>query len=195
FFMGYNSVDIPSKTKLTTTDDFIYSQFEQCYQEYVFFWSYHRSFKPCPSLCSVAAVVDGHQKFRRRICKKKDINIKTNEFDEITVGCSHTPLFRSQYCEQHQPGDTQISSSVTSVVAQYETNSRGPDQESDDNSSSDDEQMDMDDARRNDKDNSQLASILTTRNSVTRARKPYKKEKYSFHAPTSCRTLKQRPST
>ncbi|CAF1193110.1 unnamed protein product [Didymodactylos carnosus] len=107
FFMGHESVELPSAIDFKTSDDFMHEQFEHCYQEFVFFWSQYQVFKPCKALCSVAAVIDGHQKFRRRICKLKNICIKTDEFESIPVGCSHTPAFKSQFCYEHQPAQTQ----------------------------------------------------------------------------------------
>ncbi|CAF4546184.1 unnamed protein product, partial [Rotaria socialis] len=58
--------------------------------------------KSCGSECTQAIIIDGHQKCRRRICRAKHVQVSTEEFDSLTVGCCRTPCLGSRFCKLHQ---------------------------------------------------------------------------------------------
>ncbi|CAF4475559.1 unnamed protein product, partial [Rotaria magnacalcarata] len=47
-------------------------------------------------------VIDGHQKYRRRVCRAKNVQVSTEEFESLTIGCCRTPSFGSRFRELHQ---------------------------------------------------------------------------------------------
>lgn len=57
---------------------------------------------PCGTNCSQCIVIDGHQKCRRRVCAAKHVQVSTEEFASLTVGCCRTPRLASRYCDLHQ---------------------------------------------------------------------------------------------
>ncbi|CAF4548401.1 unnamed protein product, partial [Rotaria magnacalcarata] len=47
-------------------------------------------------------VIDGHQKYRRRVCRAKNVQVSTEEFESLTIGCCRTPSLGSRFRELHQ---------------------------------------------------------------------------------------------
>ncbi|CAF3182931.1 unnamed protein product [Rotaria socialis] len=100
-FIGSPCVDLPRS--LDQNDDWVWSVYPRLFASFIYFWSRHKEILgPCTgNKCSEALVVDGHQKCRRRVCKAKEIEIKTDLFEKMIVGCCRTPLRYSKYCELH----------------------------------------------------------------------------------------------
>ena len=84
-------------------DEWIWNQFPRLLSSFVYLWSNHKTLiGACAANCSQCIVVDGHQKCRRRICRAKNVQISTEEFNSLTVGCCRTPLLGSHFCDLHQ---------------------------------------------------------------------------------------------
>lgn len=100
-FLGNPHVELPKS--LDDFDDWVWSVYPRYLTAFIFFWSRHKEIiGSCnENKCSKALVVDGHQKSRRRVCKVKDIEIRTDLFDKMLVGCCRTPVRYSEYCNLH----------------------------------------------------------------------------------------------
>src|SRR5262249_25569807 len=84
-------------------DEWMWNQFSRLLSSFVYLWSNHKTLiGACAANCSQCVVVDGHQKCRRRICRAKHVQISTEEFTSLTVGCCRTPLLGSHFCDLHQ---------------------------------------------------------------------------------------------
>jgi hypothetical protein len=114
-FVGAPHVQLPKSLK--HFDDWAWRNYPRFLASFIYFWSRHKEILgPCNgSKCSEALVVDGHQKCRRRVCKVKEIQIKTDLFDKMIVGCCRTPVRYSEYCNLHfdERGETAKSTIET----------------------------------------------------------------------------------
>ncbi|CAF3149542.1 unnamed protein product, partial [Rotaria sp. Silwood2] len=90
-FVGTPYVDLLKSLDLF--DDRAWNNYPRLLASFIYFWSRHKeTIGLCNrDKCSEAIVVDGHQKCRRRVCKVKDIQVKTDLFDKMVVGCCRTP--------------------------------------------------------------------------------------------------------
>ncbi|CAF4273337.1 unnamed protein product [Rotaria socialis] len=83
---------------------------------FIYLWSSHKQIiGPCDEKWSAAVIIDGHKKCRCRVCRYKDVEVKTDEFDKLVIGCCRSPMYRSHYCSLHRdqqlPAETSISAS------------------------------------------------------------------------------------
>lgn len=91
-------------------DAFIDDNIDHWYLDFVQFWGEHSQLKPCESIrgniespCSKCLIVDGHMKIRRRLCSNATVSLSLpthfeHVFDDIVVGCSHSPGVDSPLC-------------------------------------------------------------------------------------------------
>ncbi|CAF2117760.1 unnamed protein product [Rotaria magnacalcarata] len=112
--MGCLNVKIPMS--LNDFDDWIWNNYPKMLSWFIYLWSSHKQLiGPCHEKCSAAVIIDGHQKCRRRVCRYKDVEVKTDEFDKIVIGCCRSPMYRSHYCSLHRdqqlPAATSLSAS------------------------------------------------------------------------------------
>ncbi|CAF2077322.1 unnamed protein product, partial [Rotaria magnacalcarata] len=99
--IGSSSVSIPSSAR--EFDIWMWDQYPRLLSSFVYLWSNHKTLiKSCGSNCSQCIVIDGHQKCRRRVCHAKNVQVSTEEFESLTVGCCRTPSLGSRFCELHQ---------------------------------------------------------------------------------------------
>ncbi|CAF4025283.1 unnamed protein product [Adineta steineri] len=99
--LGSIIVSIPSSA--CQFDEWIWNEFPRLLTSFVYLWSNHKNLiGPCASNCSQCIVIDGHQKCRRRICRAKNVQVSTEEFNSLTVGCCRTPRIGSLFCDLHQ---------------------------------------------------------------------------------------------
>ena len=112
--LGSPAVSIPSS--VCDFDDWIWKQFPRLLTSFVYLWSNHKTLiGSCTADCSRTVIVDGHQKCRRRICRAKNVQIATEEFRSLTVGCCRTPRMRSYFCELHQDLDDRSDTSAATM--------------------------------------------------------------------------------
>ncbi|CAF4905945.1 unnamed protein product [Rotaria socialis] len=99
--IGSSSVSIPSSAR--EFDIWMWDQYPRLLSSFMYLWSNHKTLiKSCGSNCSQCIVIDGHQKCRRRVCRAKNVQVSTEEFESLTVGCCRTPSLGSRFCELHQ---------------------------------------------------------------------------------------------
>ena len=112
--MGCSNIIIPMS--LRDFDDWAWKSYPKMLSWFIYLWSSHKEIiGPCGNKCSAAVIIDGHQKCRRRVCRYKDVEVKTDEFEKLVIGCCRSPLFRSRYCSLHQ--DYQLRAETTSSVS------------------------------------------------------------------------------
>ena len=112
--IGSTLISIPSSAR--DFDQWTWEQYPRLLSSFIYLWSNHRSLiGPCDKNCSQAIIVDGHQKYRRRVCAAKRVHISTEEFGSLTVGCCRTPNFRSKFCNLHQKLEEQTTSTQLST--------------------------------------------------------------------------------
>jgi hypothetical protein len=102
--MGNKYAFLPRHLKLQL-DDFLELHFDRWYMEFVQFWSNHHSLKSCTTKCTQAIIIDGHMKLKRRLCYNQTLSLVPPRpfeliFDNITVGCSETPGYKSKLCHK-----------------------------------------------------------------------------------------------
>ncbi|CAK9189218.1 unnamed protein product [Sphagnum troendelagicum] len=107
--VGTPNVVVPKD--VTGFDQWAWNEFPRLLSAFVYLWSNHKMLiGSCGTKCSRCVVIDGHQKCRRRICRAKQVQVDTEEFQSLTIGCCRTPLRGSHYCllhqEQHSSLDT-----------------------------------------------------------------------------------------
>jgi hypothetical protein len=99
--MGCLKVIVPMS--LRDFDDWAWKNYPKMLSWFIYIWSLHKEIVgPCNDKCSAAVIIDGHQKCRRRVCRYKDVEVETDEFEKLVIGCCRSPLFRSHYCSLHQ---------------------------------------------------------------------------------------------
>ncbi|CAF1543645.1 unnamed protein product [Adineta ricciae] len=99
--MGCLTVKLPMA--LRDFDKWSWEAYPKMLSWFIYLWSSHKEIiGPCGEKCSVAIIIDGHQKCRRRVCRYKDVEVRTEEFDKLVIGCCRTPLPNSCYCVLHQ---------------------------------------------------------------------------------------------
>jgi hypothetical protein len=119
--IGSSKVLIPSSIR--EFDEWIWSQFPRLLSSFVYLWSNHKTLiGPCGLNCSQCIIIDGHQKCRRRICRAKHVQVSTEEFASLTVGCCRTPRIGSQFCELHQ--NLQDENDTTATLTKYKPDKR-----------------------------------------------------------------------
>ena len=103
-------------------DNFIMRNYDHFYKTFVQFWSTHKVFHPCKSsskgvvdddLCSTAMICDGHMKIRRRLCSNPNVPLHLPLhfdplFNELIVGCCHSPRINGQLCESCERDNTTV---------------------------------------------------------------------------------------
>jgi hypothetical protein len=110
--IGSSVVSTPSSA--CQFDEWMWNQFPRLLSSFVYLWSNHKTLiGPCASNCSQCIVIDGHQKCRRRICRAKHVQVSTEEFTSLTVGCCRTPRLRSHFCDLHQNLDEKNNTTTT----------------------------------------------------------------------------------
>ncbi|CAF4273840.1 unnamed protein product [Rotaria socialis] len=115
-FLGTPHVELPKA--LDNFDDWVWSAYPRLLTAFIFFWSRHKEvIGSCiGNKCSEALVVDGHQKCRRRVCKIKDIEVQTDLFEKMLVGCCRTPAYKSEYCNLHFYKNAKSSECITQTT-------------------------------------------------------------------------------
>ena len=99
--IGAKQVIVPRTT--SDFDNWAWTSFPRLLTSFVYLWSNHKTIiGPCNSNCSRCVIIDGHQKCRRRVCRAKEVEVKTPEFNVLKTGCFRTPIRRTQHCEAHQ---------------------------------------------------------------------------------------------
>lgn len=99
--IGSSQVSLPCAVR--DFDKWLWETFPQRLTSFVYLWSNHKLLiGPCESNCSQCIIMDGHQKCRRRVCRAKQVEVKTEEFESLKIGCCRTPIRGSHYCEIHQ---------------------------------------------------------------------------------------------
>lgn len=99
--IGSSTVSMPSTA--SEFDEWIWNQFPRLLTSFVYLWSNHKTLiGPCAMNCTQCIIIDGHQKCRRRICRAKHVQVSTEEFTSLTVGCCRTPRLGSHFCDLHQ---------------------------------------------------------------------------------------------
>jgi hypothetical protein len=99
--MGCLSVKIPMA--LRDFDKWSWENYPKMLSWFIYLWSSHKEIiGPCHDKCSAAVIIDGHQKCRRRVCRYKDVEVQTDEFEKLVIGCCRSPLFNFHYCFLHQ---------------------------------------------------------------------------------------------
>ena len=108
-FMGNEQGFLPFNI-YSEFDSFISNNIDRFYVLFVGFWGDHCSLKPCDlprqnenNACGRCMIVDGHMKIRRRICANPSASLVLpthfdHIFDEIIVGCGHSPAVNSPLC-------------------------------------------------------------------------------------------------
>lgn len=108
-FMGSNQAFLPFNI-YSDFDRFIGDNIDNFYAQFVMFWGEHSLFKPCAPIrgheketCGKCLIVDGHMKIRRRICSNPAMSLTLpahfdHVFDDILIGCSHSPAVNSRLC-------------------------------------------------------------------------------------------------
>jgi hypothetical protein len=110
--LGSSVVSIPNAA--CEFDEWVWNQFPRLLTSFVYLWSNHKNLiGPCASNCSQCIVIDGHQKCRRRICRAKNVQVSTEEFTSLTVGCCRTPRVGSYFCDLHQHLQVRTDTSPT----------------------------------------------------------------------------------
>ncbi len=103
FDLSIGSLLVSTPSSACEFDEWIWNQFPRLLSSFVYLWSNHKTLiGPCASNCSQCIVIDGHQKCRRRICRAKHVQVSTEEFTSLTVGCCRTPRLGSHFCDLHQ---------------------------------------------------------------------------------------------
>ena len=98
--IGSKEVVIPKANE--DFDRWAWELFPRLLTSFVYLWTNHKSLiGPCNNQCTRCVVIDGHQKCRRRVCRAKEIEVHTSEFDSIKVGCCRTPIRGSHHCKEH----------------------------------------------------------------------------------------------
>ncbi|CAF3306039.1 unnamed protein product [Rotaria socialis] len=101
FVLDISSVSIPSSAR--EFGIWMWDQYPRLLSLFVYLWSNHKTLiKSCGSNFSQCIVIDGHQKCRRRVCRAKNVQVSTEEFESLTVVCCRTPSLGSRFCELHQ---------------------------------------------------------------------------------------------
>lgn len=111
-FMGEPTAFLPRHV-FKDFDNFIISQYDSFYKQFVSFWGTHKSFHPCqmktsdPNHCSSTIICDGHMKIRRRLCSNPSVLHKVPPscspvFKNFFVGCSRTSSLNSTLCSNCQ---------------------------------------------------------------------------------------------
>jgi hypothetical protein len=78
--IGTHNVRVPNS--LCQFDDWAWKEFPRLMSSFVYLWSNHkRLIGSCGSNCSQCIVIDGHQKCRRRVCRAKQVEVSTEEFE------------------------------------------------------------------------------------------------------------------
>jgi hypothetical protein len=115
-FVGAVHVQLPKF--LEHFDDWAWRNYPRFLTSFIYFWSRHKEILgSCNgSKCSEALVVDGHQKCRRRVCKVKEIEIKTDLFDKMVVGCCRTPVRYSEYCKLHLHKHVEMAKNTNEIT-------------------------------------------------------------------------------
>ena len=112
--IGSSPVPVPSSAR--QFDEWAWSQYPRLLSSFVYLWSNHRTLiGACQSNCSQCIVIDGHQKCRRRVCRAKHVEVTTEEFVSLTVGCCRTPCVGSRFCELHQKLEEENNLSTAST--------------------------------------------------------------------------------
>lgn len=121
--IGSTLISIPSSAR--DFDQWAWDQYPRLLSSFIYLWSNHRSLiGPCDKNCSQAIIIDGHQKCRRRVCAAKRVDVSTEEFISLTVGCCWTPSFRSKFCNLHQKLEDQTGSAQLSTKESREKRSK-----------------------------------------------------------------------
>jgi hypothetical protein len=103
FDLSIGSLLVSTPSSACEFDEWIWNQFPRLLSSFVYLWSNHKTLiGPCASNCSQCIVIDGHQKCRRRICRAKHVQVSTEEFTSLTIGCCRTPRLGSHFCDLHQ---------------------------------------------------------------------------------------------
>lgn len=98
--MGSSQVTIPML--LRDFDEWAWKNYPNMLSWFIYLWTSHKNIiGACSEKCSAAIIIDGHQKCRRRVCKFKDVEVQTDEFEELVIGCCRTPVPQSHYCDLH----------------------------------------------------------------------------------------------
>lgn len=117
--MGCIEVKIPML--LSEFDKWAWTNYSKMLSWFIYLWSSHKEIiNPCNDTCSSAVIIDGHQKCRRRVCKNKDVEVETDEFDKLVIGCCRSPMHKSHYCLLHCNRKEPIETS-TSTHKSYKT--------------------------------------------------------------------------
>jgi hypothetical protein len=96
-------------------DQWAWDTFPRRLTSFIYLWNNHKTLiGPCSDDCSRCLIVDGHQKCRRRVCRAKQVEVVTEEFASLKIGCCRTPKRGSYYCELHR---AEHSSEDTSSIA------------------------------------------------------------------------------
>ncbi|CAF1436623.1 unnamed protein product [Rotaria magnacalcarata] len=121
--MGCLNVKIPMS--LNDFDDWIWNNYPKMLSWFIYLRSSHKQIiGHCHEKCSPAVIIDGHQKCRRRVCRYKDVEVTTDEFDKIVIGCCRSPMYRSHYCSLHR--DQQLPEAASlSASNGYRTRLKG----------------------------------------------------------------------
>ena len=84
-------------------DRWAWDTFPDRLTHFVYLWSHHASLMgTCGPDCSRCIIMNGHQKCRQRVCRAKQIEVNTEEFSALKIGCCRTLIRHSHYCEIHK---------------------------------------------------------------------------------------------
>lgn len=109
--IGSELVSIPCAVR--DFDKWAWETFPHRLTSFVYLWSNHKSLiGPCQSDCSRCIIMDGHKKCRRTVCRSKQVEVSTEEFESLKIGCCRTPIRGSHYCEIHQNEHSIVHTSV-----------------------------------------------------------------------------------
>jgi hypothetical protein len=120
--MGCDVVKVP--LSLRSFDAWAWEHYPKMLSWFIYLWSRHKEIiGTCGNDCSAAIIVDGHQKCRRRVCRYKNVRVSTEEFDELTIGCCRSLLFKSHFCSLHQEFQTE-NTRTGSLISERQTHVR-----------------------------------------------------------------------
>ena len=99
--VGAGMVSVPCTVQ--GFDVWAWDTFPRRLTSFIYLWNNHKTLVgPCGLDCSRCLIIDGHQRCRRRVCRAKQVEVSTEEFDSLKIGCCRTPKRGSYYCELHQ---------------------------------------------------------------------------------------------
>lgn len=101
------STNVVTPKDIDEFDLWAWSEYPCLLSRFIYLWSNHKTLiGPCNiagDKCSSCFTIDGHQKARRRVCRSKQVDFKSDDFSEpLVIGCWRTPIRHSLYCELHQ---------------------------------------------------------------------------------------------